>query len=91
MLPLVSVAECASNSNFAITENMFCAGYAQNFQPDTCEGDSGGGLLVKNKSDAKWYLTGIISWGEGCSTNKYGVYTRVDKYLTWISNTTLGD
>lgn len=34
----------------------------------------------------EWYLTGIVSHGEGCArANEPGVYTRTALYLDWIS------
>lgn len=39
---------------------------------------------VKNHN--QWYLAGIVSHGEGCARpNEPGVYTKVSKYLGWIS------
>ncbi|XP_027722398.1 coagulation factor VII-like isoform X1 [Vombatus ursinus] len=66
-----------------ITENMFCAGFL-NGTKDSCKGDSGGPHATKYMGT--WYLTGIVSWGEGCaSVGHYGVYTRVSKYIDWLN------
>lgn len=27
---------------------------------------------------------GIVSWGIGCATDTYGVYTRLSAFQTWI-------
>nr|CAH7763072.1 unnamed protein product [Callosobruchus chinensis] len=62
-----------------IVEHMICAGRANR---DSCSGDSGGPLMVKN---GKWVQIGIVSWGIGCGKGQYpGVYTRVEKFLPWI-------
>ncbi|NXU75169.1 FA9 factor, partial [Oreotrochilus melanogaster] len=69
-----------------ILPNMFCAGFAAGGR-DTCEGDSGGPYTTE--IEGTWFLTGITSWGEKCATpGKYGIYTRVSKYLRWIKDTT---
>ena len=47
------------------------------------QGDSGGPLMV-NKCQV-----GIVSWGIGCATDKYGVYTRVSSFRKWIDRNRL--
>lgn len=65
-----------------ITDNMMCAGFEAG-EKDTCGGDSGGPLIVKE--DEKWKLAGITSWGEGCAEPEYyGVYTRVSEFTDFI-------
>ncbi|MGH0153952.1 UNVERIFIED_CONTAM: hypothetical protein FKN15_045223 [Acipenser sinensis] len=84
-LPVVSYEKCMKSTSQVITDNMFCAGYLQ--EPmDSCRGDSGGPFAMHYKDT--WYLTGVISWGERCAAKgKYGVYTRVSNYLSWIHDT----
>ncbi|XP_004577407.2 coagulation factor VII [Ochotona princeps] len=66
-----------------ITENMFCAGYLDGSQ-DACKGDSGGPHATPYHGT--WYLTGVVSWGEGCAAvGHFGVYTRVSRYTEWLS------
>ncbi|KAK3874599.1 hypothetical protein Pcinc_020491 [Petrolisthes cinctipes] len=51
---------------------------------DTCNGDSGGPLIVKMCE--RWQLLGVTSFGYKCAEpGLAGVYTRVSKYLTWIN------
>uniref|UniRef100_A0A8C7E6K2 coagulation factor Xa n=1 Tax=Naja naja TaxID=35670 RepID=A0A8C7E6K2_NAJNA len=81
-LPYVDRHECKLSSNFPITENMFCAGY-HTLPQDACQGDSGGPHITAYRDTH--FITGIISWGEGCAqTGKYGVYTKVSKFIPWI-------
>ncbi|XP_042314111.1 coagulation factor X-like [Sceloporus undulatus] len=81
-LPVVSMETCRQSTEKVITDNMFCAGYAEEGR-DACEGDSGGPFAVAYRNT--WYLLGIVSWGEGCAeVGKYGAYTRVSNYISWI-------
>ncbi|XP_035291073.1 coagulation factor IX-like [Anguilla anguilla] len=85
-VPYVDRTQCKGSSNDRITRFMFCAGYATE-KRDSCQGDSGGPHTTKQGDT--WFLTGIISWGEECAKEgKYGIYTRVSRYYTWISHTT---
>lgn len=81
-LPYVDRNTCKLSTNFAITENMFCAGY-DTIVKDACQGDSGGPHVTEYKGT--YFVTGIVSWGEGCArTGKYGIYTKVSKFIGWI-------
>ncbi|XP_062281899.1 coagulation factor IXa isoform X2 [Scomber scombrus] len=81
-VPFTSRAECKRSSSSRITPFMFCAGYYDE-PKDACQGDSGGPHA--NSIHDTWFLTGIVSWGEECAKDgKYGVYTRVSLYYSWI-------
>lgn len=85
-VPYVDRTECKGSSTDTISKFMFCAGY-KTVRKDSCQGDSGGPHATRYQNT--WFLTGIISWGEGCAQEgKYGVYTRIGRYMFWISNTT---
>lgn len=50
---------------------------------DSCQGDSGGPLMYY--SNSQWYLSGVVSFGNGCGSASYpGVYTRTSAYMSWI-------
>lgn len=85
VLPIVDQNICKGSTTYTVTSNMFCSGYALAGAGDTCKGDSGGPFGMKN--DDQWYLVGLTSWGEKCSqADKYGFYTKVSNYITWIHN-----
>ncbi|XP_048362084.1 coagulation factor VII-like [Sphaerodactylus townsendi] len=85
-LPVVSLDTCRQATEKLITDNMFCAGYPEATQ-DSCKGDSGGPFAVRYRNT--WFLLGVVSWGEGCATaGKYGAYTRVSNYISWIKEIT---
>ena len=55
---------------------------------DSCMGDSGGPLLSID-SNFRSVLRGIVSFGNHkCDGETPGIYTRVSKYLGWISSVT---
>ncbi|KAM9301056.1 coagulation factor X-like [Morus bassanus] len=81
-VPYVDRNTCKQSTNFAITENMFCAGY-ETEQKDACQGDSGGPHVTRYKDT--YFVTGIVSWGEGCAKKgKYGIYTKLSRFLRWV-------
>ncbi|XP_043928573.1 coagulation factor VII-like [Protopterus annectens] len=81
-VPRIKNKECKEQSKLPITDNMFCAGF-QDGHHDSCKGDSGGPHITKYKNT--WFLTGIVSWGDGCAKqNKYGIYTRISRYIDWV-------
>ena len=69
-------------------ETMICAGYDEGTK-DSCSGDSGGPLMVKDGTGAFMQM-GVVSWGGGCATpTQYGVYARISdtKLRTWFDAT----
>ncbi|XP_033214293.1 trypsin-1-like [Belonocnema kinseyi] len=88
MVPIMSNEECRMTRYPArrITDNMLCAGYREGAK-DSCQGDSGGPLHVANETVHS--IVGVVSWGEGCAQPNFpGVYTRVNRFLTWIERNT---
>uniref|UniRef100_A0A8C7CN89 complement subcomponent C1r n=1 Tax=Oncorhynchus kisutch TaxID=8019 RepID=A0A8C7CN89_ONCKI len=97
-LPVVKEDECQDSVNRAkaatptekipvLTDNMFCAGVPEGGK-DSCTGDGGGAYVLRDGSNKLFWAAGIVSWGVGCGqTGRYGVYTRVAKYISWINET----
>ena len=50
---------------FYISGNMVCAGRGNNLVYSSCHGDSGGPMTVR-RSDGRFELVGIVSWGYRC-------------------------
>ncbi|XP_009673347.2 suppressor of tumorigenicity 14 protein-like [Struthio camelus] len=80
---IINQSVCNKLYNDLITARMLCAGNL-NGGIDACQGDSGGPLACTGKGN-RWYLAGIVSWGEGCARrNRPGVYTKVMALYDWI-------
>ncbi|KAH7640595.1 uncharacterized protein LOC124495712 isoform X2 [Dermatophagoides farinae] len=86
-LPIIDNNLCqtmfADAGHYKYIRNSFlCAGYTQGGR-DTCEGDSGGPLMMKR--DDVWTLIGTVSHGIKCAEpNLPGVYMKTWSYLPWI-------
>lgn len=89
-IPLVTHETCEklyskNNPEGYKSSNMICAGL-KNGGKDSCTGDSGGPMTLKNEDND--VLIGIVSKGVGCAQpEKYGIYTNVKEYLDWIKET----
>nr|XP_061821067.1 suppressor of tumorigenicity 14 protein-like [Nerophis lumbriciformis] len=86
---IVNRNTCNKLYDDAVTPRMLCAGTLQG-GVDACQGDSGGPLVCLERG-RRWFLAGIVSWGEGCARqNRPGVYTQVVKFTDWIHQQTRG-
>ncbi|KAM9019782.1 suppressor of tumorigenicity 14 protein-like [Ara ararauna] len=84
---IINQSVCKKLYGNLITSHMLCAGNL-NGGVDACQGDSGGPLACTGKGN-RWYLAGIVSWGEGCARrNRPGVYTKVTALYDWIRQNT---
>nr|XP_034971375.1 suppressor of tumorigenicity 14 protein-like [Zootoca vivipara] len=80
---IIDQSVCNKLYDDLITSRMLCAGNL-NGGIDACQGDSGGPLACLGRGN-RWYLTGIVSWGEGCGRrNRPGVYTKITTLYDWI-------
>ncbi|XP_022114875.2 CLIP domain-containing serine protease 2 [Pieris rapae] len=88
-VPVKSDAECKgyyNRNNRDAVKKQFCAG---ELKKDSCNGDSGGPLMMKaNYNDVNSYVQyGIVSHGPmQCGSSFPGVYTDVREYVDWILN-----
>ncbi|XP_034025406.1 transmembrane protease serine 7 isoform X2 [Thalassophryne amazonica] len=80
---ILGQSECKKSYGL-VSPRMLCAGVPSGKQ-DACRGDSGGPLSCQAPGGGRWFLIGIVSWGAGCGRpNLPGVYTRVNKFTSWI-------
>lgn len=87
-LPIVSNKTCNQPESYdgTIRDDQICAGFAAG-GTDTCGGDSGGPLMAVQNGAFK--QVGVVSFGAGCALpDKYGVYTRMSSFETWIEDFT---
>merc|ERR1712215_67710 len=81
-VPVVENKIC-SNKGLLLSEDQLCAGGEEG--EGTCQGDSGGGLFIRDDDDTPWFLLGVVSFGESaCGLGIPEVYTKVSKYVDWI-------
>ena len=84
---LISKQMCNSNKSYngTIHNTALCAGFPKG-GVDSCEYDSGGGLVCKRCD--QYYLLGLVSWGHECARPwKFGVYTNMVVLTSWVQET----
>ncbi|KAK0088121.1 hypothetical protein PV325_013117 [Microctonus aethiopoides] len=73
-----------------ILDSFLCAGYA-NGQKDSCEGDSGGPLMIE-RPDGRYELAGTVSHGIKCAAPYLpGVYMRTTFFKPWLHSERTND
>lgn len=89
VVPLLPREHCEVRYGQKFTNRMICAGnLSEDKRVDSCQGDSGGPLMCQ-RSNGRWIILGITSWGYGCGRkDSPGVYTKVSKYVPWIKKVT---
>ncbi|XP_017783278.1 PREDICTED: serine protease snake-like [Nicrophorus vespilloides] len=89
------VNNSACNNFYEVHQRFYNSGIVESTQicagepgKDTCKGDSGGPLQIRNRNYLKAYdIHGVTSFGKACLlTNSPGVYTRVSYYIDWIES-----
>ena len=81
-LPYVPENQCYWSSYNRTTDNMFCAGYSDDTDIDSCSGDSGGPVF--KTLDGQLSLVGLVSWGASTCSDNPGVYTNISNLRSWI-------
>lgn len=83
VVPHIETRTCQSYLGSNVHSDVICAGYL-NGGKDSCQGDSGGPLATR--SNGKWTLAGVVSWGYGCArAGNPGVYTNVASYMDFVN------
>lgn len=91
-VPIMNNTKCQtmftnSGHKKKVRESFLCAGYDLG-KKDSCEGDSGGPLMVQ-QPDTRWILAGTVSHGIKCAyPDLPGVYMRMTYYKPWIERIT---
>lgn len=89
VVPFVPHDKCQSDirkftkrgPNFDLHDSFTCGGGIAG--QDACIGDGGSPMMCNY--DNVFFLTGLVSWGQGCGQeNVPGVYTDVSKFSNWI-------
>jgi secreted trypsin-like serine protease len=81
-LPFIPQSQCYWNDFGYVTDNMFCAGYSDGTNIDSCSGDSGGPVFAT--LDGQLTLVGLVSWGSTTCSEVPGVYTKISQLRDWI-------
>lgn len=88
-VPIRSLDHANHNRSYGgqVLEDMLPAGYDVG-EKDACIGDSGGPLVVLDESRNYYVQVGVVSWGEQCALPfKFGIYSKVSSYYSWIQKT----
>ncbi|KAF4517251.1 hypothetical protein B566_EDAN011635 [Ephemera danica] len=85
---VITNRECKNSFGPIITSSKLCTDSLNaNGNEGTCNGDSGGPLIITEPSDGEPTLIGVVSFGaESCEAGVPSAYTRVTSHLDWIAN-----
>ncbi|XP_012547461.1 brachyurin [Bombyx mori] len=87
LMPVISDSFCNTSYFNQLPENTVCT-----FDTDagTCKGDNGGPMTIYFTATEETILIGVTSFvrSSGCNSRIPSVFTRVQRYLNWISEIT---
>jgi len=84
-VPFVPLNTCSSIYGYQIWPGFLCAGSNPANYADTCDGDSGGPIVINGTGNASAHrLVGATSYGFGCADSHPGVYQSLVPYKDWI-------
>ncbi|KAI4499081.1 hypothetical protein M0802_005947 [Mischocyttarus mexicanus] len=85
-LTVLSLNSCKNTSIGNYLSNSVMCAYKD--YTDACQGDSGGPIFIE-KTNSKYEIIGIVSWGLGCANKDVpGIYVKITDYLNWIKQHT---
>ncbi|KAG7301983.1 hypothetical protein JYU34_013433 [Plutella xylostella] len=87
-LSVITDSLCNSVYSQQLPDNIIC-GLDIRDGAGTCKGDNGGPLTIFYNQTEEHILVGVASFVgvDGCTIDRPSVFTRVQRYLQWISNT----
>jgi len=75
---------CLDSADYVLDRDKVCA-YNPKWDTDTCQGDSGSGLVVGASPGQTPVLVGVVSYGGECGEeHSPGVYARVQQFTSWL-------
>ncbi|XP_037086127.1 serine protease 33-like [Pollicipes pollicipes] len=88
LVPVVDDRVCARADVYGdafVPDKMICAGFLEG-GVDTCQGDSGGGLVCQAGDDGAWQVVGVVATGgvQCGAPNRPGIYTELQAYYADI-------
>ncbi|XP_062554390.1 CLIP domain-containing serine protease B4-like isoform X2 [Armigeres subalbatus] len=86
-LKITNLDECEILFRSEPGEMHLCAKSSTDEVGDTCDGDSGGPLMIELQGS--WFQVGIVNFGLPCGSIFPAVYARVSHFMEWIQDNLL--
>ncbi|GAB0095700.1 venom serine protease [Sergentomyia squamirostris] len=82
-LNVISTQQCQQTYGTTVNDNNICT-----YTPgtDTCQRDSGSGLLWTGSDNGRLYEVGVTTFGDACATGSPSGGARITSYLNWITS-----